>query len=245
MGSPNGAPCTLRLVIVIVGSPAAQPVGQGIVAAGLSAEIARAAATSGAAVQIVGRVGEDTAGDEVLLSLAAGGIGHVAMLREPGRPTPTATPSDNSPANSDGPALGEALLDGVDVLDADTPLADGDGTAPPAGLSLDAGDLELALRYIPDYRVLVVAADLETSALEAVVAAAGWSGAHLVILLPDGAPASSIPDGATALLRPATDADGAFAAMVAGYAVALDRGDEPRAAFAAAQRAGGWAAVAD
>jgi hypothetical protein len=32
---------------------------------------------------------------------------------------------------------------------------------------------------------------------------------------------------------------------VAAYAVALDGGATPDAAFAAAQRAGGWAAVAD
>jgi hypothetical protein len=233
------------LVIVIVGSPAARPVGQGAVAAGLSAEIARAAATAGAAVQIVGRVGEDATGDQVLLSLAADRIGHVAMLREPGRPTPTAMPADGTSASPDGPAIGKALLDGVDLLDSDEPPADGDGAAPPAGLSLDAGDLELALRYIPDYRVLVVSADLDPAALDAVVAAAGWSGAHLIVVLPEGAPAPAIPDGATALLRPATDPDGAFAAMVAAYAVALDRGDEPRAAFATAQRVGGWAAVAD
>ena len=133
----------------------------------------------------------------------------------------------------------------MDLLDTDPAPADGDGAAPPAGLSLDAGDLELALRYIPDYRVLVVAADLDPAALEAVVAAAGWSGAHLIVIMPEGTSAPAIPDGATALLRPATDPDGAFAAMVASYAVALDRGDEPRAAFATAQRAGGWAAVAD
>jgi hypothetical protein len=232
-------------VIVIVGSPAARPVAQGIVAAGLSAEIARQAATAGAAVQIVGRVGEDAAGDEVLLSIAADRIGHVAMLREPGRPTPTATLAGGSSASPDGPALGEALLDGVDLLDGDGPPADGDGSASPAGLSLDAGDLELALRYIPDYRVLVVAADLDAAALEAVVAAAGWSGAHLIVLLPDGSSTPALPDAATVFLRPETDSDGAFAAMVAGYAVALDQGDEPRDAFAAAQRSGGWAAVAD
>jgi hypothetical protein len=65
------------------------------------------------------------------------------------------------------------------------------------------------------------------------------------VLQPDGSPTAALPDSATVLLRPATDPDGTFAAMVAGYAVALDQGDEPRSAFAAAQRAGGWAAVAD
>ena len=102
-----------------------------------------------------------------------------------------------------------------------------------------------ALIGVFDYRVLVVAADLDAAALEAVVAAAGWSGAHLIVLLPDGSSTPALPDAATVFLRPETDTDGAFAAMVAGYAVALDQGDEPRDAFAAAQRSGGWAAVAD
>jgi pfkB family carbohydrate kinase len=222
-------------VIVAVGSPIAQPAGPVLVAGGLSAEIARLAASAGAAVQIVGRVGEDAAGDQVLLALAAAGIGHVAVLREPGRPTPSGASPAGVSASPDGPALGEALIDESDPAAA---------AAEPAGLSVDAADLELALRYVPDYRVLVVAADLDPSALDAVIAAAGWSGAHLVVLLPDGASTTALPDTATALLRPTTDPDGAFAAMVAGFAVALDRGDEPRSAFAEAQRAGGWAAVA-
>jgi sugar/nucleoside kinase (ribokinase family) len=231
-------------VIVIVGSPIAQPFGHAIVAGGLTSEIARRCAATGAAVQVVGRVGEDAAGDQVLLALAAAGIGHVAVLREPGRPTPTAAPTSDGSASPDGPALGEALLDELDLADGDTGTADGNAPADePAGLSVDAADLELALRYVPDYRVLVVAGDLDPSALDAVVAAAGWSGADLVVLAPDGASMTGIPDTATALQRPATDPDGAFAAMVAGYAVALDRGDDPRSAFAAAHRAGGWAAV--
>ena len=235
-------------MIVIVGSPIGRPTDHGIGATGMPAGIARAAAESGAAVEVVGRVGEDATGDAILLDLAAHDIGHVAMLREPGRPTPTVVPAGAGSAIPDGPALAEAVLDGIDPLDDDDVLssdADGAGSQP-AGLSLDAGDLELALRYIPDYRVLVVAADLDETALDTVIAAAGWSGAHLVALVPDGSPPpAALPAEATLLLRPAIDPDGAFAAMVAGYAVALDRGDEPRAAFAAAQRAGSWAAVAD
>lgn len=232
-------------MIVVVGSPIARPSGHAIVASGLTSEIARRCAAAGAAVQIVGRVGEDAAGDQILLALAAAGIGHVAVLREPGRPTPTAAPIGDGSASPDGPALGEALLDGIDLSDDDSGTADGEAPAEePAGLSVDAADLELALRYVPDYRVLVVAADLDPSALDAVVAAAGWSGAHLIVLLSEREAGTGIPDSATALLRPTTDPDGAFAAMVAGFAVALDRGDEPRSAFAEAQRAGGWATVA-
>ncbi|HEX2756605.1 MAG TPA: hypothetical protein VHM48_14145, partial [Candidatus Limnocylindrales bacterium] len=144
-----------------------------------------------------------------------------------------------SSAGPDGPVLGKAVFE------------DGDGThdaavePQPAGLSVDAADLELALRYVPDYRVLVLAADLDPPALDAVVAAAGWSGAHLVALIPDGASTPALPETTTVLLRPPTDPDGAFASMVAAYAVALDQGSEPAAAFATAQQAGGWAAVAD
>ena len=231
-------------MIVVVGSPIAEPIGHGIRAGGLGADIARRSTAAGSAVQIVGRVGEDAAGDQVLLSLAAEGIGHVAVLREPGRPTPAAAPIAGASASPDGPALGEELLGDADVPDAANAGEVGAGGEPP-GLSVDAADLELALRYVPDYRVLVVEADLDASALDAVVAAATWSGAHIVALMPDGSTTTTLPDNATALLRPADDPDGAFAAMVAGYAVALDRGDEPRSAFAVAQRAGGWAAVAE
>jgi hypothetical protein len=234
-------------VIVVVGSPIAQPSGRDVVAGGLSSAIAAAMAAAGAAVQVVGRVGEDAAGDAVLLDLAAAGIGHVAILREPGRPTPAAPPRPGESASPDGPALGESLLDETAFDDAGPRPngSDADGSEPPSGLSVDAADLELALRYVPDYRVLVIAADLDLPALDAVVAAAGWSGAHLVALLLEGVPAEGIPDGATVLQRPAGDPDGAFAAMVAAYAVALDQGTDPAVAFTAAQRAAGWAAVAD
>jgi sugar/nucleoside kinase (ribokinase family) len=209
----------------------------------MASDIARLCAAAGAAVQIVGRVGEDAAGDQVLLALVDAGIGHVAVLREPGRPTPMAAPPTGGSASPDGPALGEALLDEAGLSDSDPATADDAPTDVPAGLSVDAADLELALRYVPDYRVLVIADVLDSSSLDAVVAAAGWSGAHLIAILPDGGSTSALPDTATALLRPVSDPDGTFAAMVAGYAVALDRGDEPRSAFALAQRAGGWAAV--
>jgi hypothetical protein len=233
-------------VIVVVGSPIARPVGGGIAAGGLAAGIGRAAVARGAAVQLVGRVGEDPAGDLVLLDLAAHGVGHVALLREPGRPTPAAAPPRGESPSPDEPALGEALIDGDDGRPADQPPADGAEPAlEPAGLSVDGGDLELALRYVPDYRVLIVAADLDPSSLEAVVAAAGWSGAHLVALLGEGDSSAALPDDATVLVRPPDDPDGDFAAMVGAYAAALDAGDEPRAAFETAQRSGGWAAVAD
>lgn len=236
-------------MIVIVGSPIAEPAGHAIAAGGLSAAVALAAAGAGASVQIVGRVGEDTAGDQVLLALAAAGVGHVAVLREPGRTPPPPPPTAGESPSSDPPALGDALLDNDDnevdgsgllageVADESTTDRDTEG------LSMDAADLELALRYLPDYRVVVLASDADPAALATVVAAAGWAGAHLIVLVATASTTNELPADATVLERPPADPDGAFARVVAAYAVALDQGREPRAAFDEASGSGGWAAV--
>lgn len=222
-------------MIVIVGSPVARLDTRGLDGAGLAVEIARAASASGGAVQLVGRVGEDPAGDAVLLDLAADDVGHVAVLRDPGRPTPTVqSVGDPAPAG-DETELGRALASDDE----------GPADAPIDGLPLDAADLELALRYLPDYRVIVLATDLDEPARATVAGAAGWAGAHLVVLAQGGSAGADWPDDATILERPPTDVDGAFAAMVAAYAVALDRGAEAGAAFAEASGARGWEPVVD
>src|SRR5689334_12618574 len=89
-------------MLVVVGSPAAGFAGAELRAAGIAAEIARAAAAAGGAVQIVGRVGEDPAGDAVVLDLAAAGVEHVAVLRVSGEATPLlrADAGDDLPAGS-------------------------------------------------------------------------------------------------------------------------------------------------
>jgi hypothetical protein len=233
-----GRRCYRPEVLVVVGSPIAVPRERDVAPGGLPAGVAIAAASLGADVQIVGRVGEDAAGDDVLLGLAAAGVGHVAVLREASRSTPAAAPLQGAAVVPDGPDLGEA------VLAADEPDED-DVPALAAGLSLDSADLELALRYLPDYRVVVLASDLDPAPLATVVAAAAWSGAHLVALVPGGSDPSGLPVDATILERPANDPDGAFARLAAAFAVALDRGVEPDLAFREASRVGGWASVAD
>lgn len=222
-------------MIVVVGSPVARSAERGTVAAGLSAAIAREASAIGGPVQLVGRVGEDPAGDAILLDLAAVGVGHVAVLREPGRPTPMLPPATDAAVEPDDGAVDVAGEPSDAAGDADTI----------DGLSLDAADLGLALRYLPDYRIVVLATDLDERARATVVGAAGWAGAHLVVLARDAAAADRLPDNATILERPATDPEGAFAAMVAAYVVALDRGTEPGAAFAEASGARGWAPSSD
>src|SRR6478609_4103674 len=79
---PTNRPgCYARVVIVVVGSPSARLGATGVRAAGLPAAIAREIAAAGAVVQLVGKLGEGPDGDAVALSLAADGIGHVALQR--------------------------------------------------------------------------------------------------------------------------------------------------------------------
>ncbi len=51
------------------------------------------AAASGATVEFIGKIGDDPAGDELQLSLARSHVGHVAMLRDPSRPTGVVAPA--------------------------------------------------------------------------------------------------------------------------------------------------------
>jgi hypothetical protein len=221
-------------VIVVVGSPGARQTVQGIVAAGVAVTIGRVAAAAGAEVQLVGKVGEGAVGDAVLLSLADARVGHVAVLRDASAPTPLAC-DETEP---------EAILD---PIDGDPEPEETLAASPRAavGPSLDSGDLQLALRYLPDYRVVVVADALDEASLSTVVAAARWAGAQLIVVVAAGSSVAGAPEDATVLESPAIDADGAFAAVVGAYAAALDRGANPAEAFASASVGSGWAAVAD
>lgn len=216
-------------MIVVIGSPRGRQTAQGIAAAGVAVTVGRVAAAAGAEVQLVGKVGEGPVGDAVLLSLAHDRVGHVAVLRDASAPTPLV--SD------------ETGHDAVLEPESDEPSETHPDDA--AGPTVDSGDVELALRYLPDYRVLVVADPLDETALATVVAAGRWSGAQLIVVLAAGANAPSLPDDATILEAPALDADGAFAAVVGAYAAALDRGASPADAFASASAESGWAAVTD
>jgi ribokinase len=214
-------------VIVVVGSPHLRFRESRQQAAGPTVGVAAAAAAAGADVQLVGKIGDDPAGEVVLLDLAERGIGHVAMLRDPTRPTP------------------ETADAGADAAEA-APFEEQDDEpgrpATLAGPTLEPADIELALRYLPDYRVLVVADPLAAESLQVVVAASRWSGAALILVIPSGSEPLEVPD-ATVLEAPVDDPDDAFASVVGGYAAALDRGEEPAEAFASASTASGWAAA--
>src|SRR5262245_12899495 len=185
-----------------------------------------AAATGGRDVQVVGRVGDDPTADTILLDLAGAGVGHVAILRDPARPTPL-----EAPPIQDDP---------VDETDA----AEGEGSAPPGAadlLPLEAADVELGLRYLTDYRVIVVAEPAAPEVVAVAVDAARWAGARLVVTVGAGAPPiETLPTDATVIEAPDADPDGAFAALVGQFAAALDDGSAPGDAFRGSLAAVGW-----
>ena len=180
-------------MIVVVGSPHLRFRRPRQEAAGTAVGVGAAAAAAGADVELVGKIGDDPAGEVVLLDLAARGIGHVAILRDPSRSTPEST--DAAAADADPFEEPAAEAEPTDLL---------------PGPTLEPADIELALQYLPDYRVLVVAEPLAPAALEVVLAAGRWSGAAVVVVLPHGADPVDIPD-TTILEAPEGDPDDAFA----------------------------------
>ncbi len=196
-------------MIVVIGSPIGWLRDDGVAPAGTSARAALAAAAAGREVQLVGRVGDDPVADGLLLSLAAGGVGHVALLRDPARRTP--------------------LVPGP--WDEDAAPAHGDDEPPPpvaeltAIPSLDAGDVDLGLRYLTDYAVVVLAEHAEPDVAAVAAAAASWNGAQLVVVVEPGTePPAGLPPDAIVFEAPADDPDGDFAALVGRFAAALDDG---------------------
>ena len=224
-------------MIVVVGSPIARRAATGVRAAGLPAAISREIVAAGATVQLVGKLGEGPDGDAVALSLAADGIGHVALQRIS---APVAVGIGAASGVDDGSLDALAGLGAADDGTADTAA----GADLPTGVPLEAADLELALRYLPDYRVVVLAQSLDEPALAAAREAARWAGAQVIEVTAPGQEGTALDD-ATVLEAPAEDAEGAFASLVGRYAAALDAGTPPADAFAGASAGVGWAAVSD
>jgi hypothetical protein len=224
-------------VIVIVGSLAWRP-APSAAPAGRACGIALAAAGRGARVELVGRIGEDKAGDDLLIALAKAGVGHAAVLRDPARPTPVLPP------------LSPPSQDDDEAVRLDEPTPEEPARATPAGPRLDGADIDLAVRYLEPSGVMVVADDVPADVLAAAVDAGGYAETRLVVLLPPGGLAAAsvpagLPEDATVLAAPDARADetGAFEVLVGAYAAALDGGADPAAAFAAAQGSTGWEAA--
>jgi len=92
--------------------------------------------------------------------------------------------------------------------------------------AIEPADLELALRYLPEIRAIVLVRP-DASLLPAASAAASWTAAGLVIIGPAG---ESTAD-AIVLDPPPSDPEGTFAGFVAALAVRLDAGEPAGAAW--------------
>jgi hypothetical protein len=237
-------------VIVVVGLPAyvGSADGEGT-AGGLAVDVAVAARERGSKVELVGKVGDDGAGDAVVVALGRLGVGHAALLRDPARPTPVLAPL---PASAPETEAGEPQAGEAAVGDIAEPAQEEEALAllpaePAARPALEAADVELALRYVSGASVVVVAGELAEAAVAAAVDGAAYSGARLVVLVAPGKTAQgktarALPAEATVLEAPLRD-DGSFGRLVGAFAAGLDAGRGPGLAFSQAVEASGWEAV--
>lgn len=211
-------------MIVVIGSPIGWLRDEVVVPIGTPARAALAAAAAGREVQLLGRTGDDPTADGLLHSLANGGVGHVALLRDPARPTPLAP---EPPSDDAEPVLTDE---------------DHDPAAEPPWLSaLDAGDVDLGLRYLTNYAVIVLAEPADAGVARVIADAAGWSGARLVVVVEPGSePPAELPPDAIVFEAPADDPDGDFAALVGRFAAALDDGADAGVAFRSSLAEEGW-----
>ena len=228
-------------MIAVVGSPTCvtEPTARAGEAGGLASGIALAAAAAGSEVQLIGRIGEDPAGDAVLLALARGGVGHIALIRDPGRATPASSLAgpDSDPADSE--SITALVASDVQADDAGGSVAATAGLPAP-GIALEPADISLGLRYVQEFRVLVAADPLDAVSAAVVAEAATFTDATLIVI---AQPGRALPDalaGALVLEAPATDPDGAFVGLVGRVAAAVDRGEDAGVAFGVAVAEGGW-----
>lgn len=108
--------------------------------------------------------------------------------------------------------------------------------------ALDAGDAELALRYLSDATTIVLVGPTDPGAVAVAAEAAGWGRGHLLVVLAAGdAVPTGVPEDAIVLEAPRSDPDGAFATLLGSVAARIDAGVDPAAAFAeAVGGAGAW-----
>jgi hypothetical protein len=218
-------------MIVVVGLPAYREAdGEGGVG-GAAAGVAIAAREVGCAVELAGKVGDDAAGDAVVLALGQLGIGHAALLRDATRPTPLLVEAEAAAGAGD-----EAAGDDAVGTSSGARLLPEDAAERPA---LEAADVALGLQYLPATSVVVLAEPLPAEAVAAAVEQAAFCGSQLVVVSASGAALPALPAGVTALEAPPDD-DGAFARLVGVFAAGLDGGLPAAEAFAAAVGSTGW-----
>jgi hypothetical protein len=112
-----------------------------------------------------------------------------------------------------------------------------------ARTSIESADVELALRYLPDIRCVVLV-EPPVALLPAALAGADYAGAQLVVIGPLDPDALAVLEGRGSastppivLDPPSADPDGTFAGFVAALATRLDAGDALDVAYRATSTA--------
>ena len=213
-------------MIVVIGTPIGRLADDVIEAAGMAARVALAAAAPGRTVQLVGKTGDDPTADAVVLDLARRHVGHAALLRDPARTTRLEPPP--VAASASAPVTARPLADEI------------------LGPVLEAADVDLGLRYLTEFAVVVVAEPVDPAIVAIVADAARWAAARMILVVGAGerVPAG-LPADVVVFEAPDADPGGAFATLVGTFAAALDGGANPADAFAASIASDGWTGTAD
>ncbi len=204
-------------MIVVIGSTYLRGDGPDAVPDGLAGRLVVAAAGAGAAVELIAKLGDDPAGDALLIALARAGVGHVAVLRDPVHPT------------ARRPLIEEVIVDPIEGGEAPASWTVDPAMAP----ALDVDDVGLALRYLTEFQVVVAIHPSGGIAQEA-AAAAAWGNAHLVMVMrPGDAAPPGIPPRSV-VLEAADDGveESSIGSRIGVYVAAVDRGAAPGDAFA-------------
>ncbi len=205
--------------------------GKRILPAGRSVGVAQAVHQAGGEVQLVGKVGEDLAGDAIVLELGRRGIGHAALARAGSGLTPKGTI-----APTDVDAEPDPRAPGAD--DGATDEEPAGQPALPEGLPLDAADLKVALGYLPDIGAIVVATPLADDAAKVVAEAAAYHDAPLVsVVEPSG---RTPPAFANAIVLEASASEQSFDRLVGAFAVRLASGANASDALREVAAEAGW-----
>jgi hypothetical protein len=191
---------------------------------GLAASVAVEIARRGSRVELVGSIGDDPIGDEVVVELGRAGIGHAALLRDPGGSTAVAGHGASQPSRLDAAdvELGLRYVTDARVLILAEPLSPEAEAAAIDGAAYHDASL---IAVLPDGARISSALSAAATILEEPSAE------------PEAAERGSPDPDDDA---PHSEASRPFASFVAALAIMLEAGTPIATAFSEAARSTGW-----
>jgi hypothetical protein len=134
----------------------------------------------------------------------------VALLRDAAHPTPLVTRR----ASSDGTGV---------TLESNNDSASIEPSDPAARPGLDAADVQLALHYLSDYRVVLVAEPQPDEIVSVIADAAAYTGATLLVAVGPGW-RGTMPDGALVVEADTSDPESRLADLLGAIAARVEQG---------------------